>query len=269
MIPRDWHLRVIFGVGLAGTVVAAIVAGKPWLEALIALALVLGLREWHRMVGGRGLSALLLGMAAIAAALLVFVGQNNPFLSFLLLVCGAATVAVLEGLEGGKAGWCGIGVLYLGVPALALAMVREDAPHGQWLVLVLFLAVWSTDTGALLFGKLIGGPKLVPKTSPDKTWAGFYGGVATAAAVVALFGQCIGASAWRAGFVGALLGLAAHGGDLAESWIKRRFRIKDSGGLIPGHGGMLDRIDSTLTAALVLAVLVFVFRIDPLGGSFP
>lgn len=267
MIPRDWHWRVIFGAGLAGAAIAAIFAGKPWLEGLVLLAVGLGLREWHRMVGGRGAASLLLGVAAMAAALLVFIGQNNLGLSAWFLVCGAAAVAALEGFEGGTPLWSGGGVLYLGAPALAVALLRADGPQGPWLTLGLFLAVWSTDTGALLFGKLIGGPKLVPLTSPDKTWAGFCGGIAAAGVVLAFYGLSIGVPPWRAGLVGAGLGLAAHGGDLLESWIKRRFRIKDSGGLIPGHGGMLDRIDSTLTAALVLAVLVFVLRIDPFGGS--
>ena len=118
-------------------------------------------------------------------------------------------------------------------------------------MLGLFLIVWATDTGALVFGKLIGGKKLWPAVSPGKTWAGTIGGSVTAVAVFALyiaffsFNVAGGAVASRWGF-----SVVAHLGDLFESWVKRRFGTKDSGGLIPGHGGVLDRMDSTFACSV-------------------
>jgi phosphatidate cytidylyltransferase len=161
------------------------------------------------------------------------------------------------------------GVLYIGVPALALVAARALAPQGAWLVIGLFLAVWATDTGALVAGNLIGGPKLAPVLSPNKTWAGTLGGVAAAALIEATYVGILGGKALPALFYGAALSVVAHAGDLFESWVKRRFSRKDSGSLIPGHGGALDRIDSTLSAAVAFALLVLVFKFDLLFGARP
>lgn len=266
MMSRDWIFRLAFGAALAGAVAAAILGGKPWFEAVVAIAAGLGYREWYRMIGGGHRSSQLLGIAAITCVLAIFAGGAGLSVAVLVLICAAATVGVLEAFESGRPFWSAGGVLYLAIPALALVLLREQAPQGTWLLLGLFLAIWATDTGALIFGKTIGGPKLVPMISPDKTWAGFYGGIAAAMAVEAGFAGAVGAPVGAGALLGGGLGLCAHGGDLLESWFKRRFRVKDSGGLIPGHGGMLDRIDSTLTAAPALAILVFCFHIDPFGG---
>jgi phosphatidate cytidylyltransferase len=129
--------------------------------------------------------------------------------------------------------------------------------------------VWATDTGALVVGNLVGGPKLAPVLSPNKTWSGTIGGIVAAAIAEAIFIAIIGGHAGAAALFGAGLAVFAHFGDLFESWVKRRFHTKDSGALIPGHGGVLDRIDSTLFAAVALEIAVFVFHLDPLFGASP
>jgi len=162
-------------------------------------------------------------------------------------------------------------VLYIGVPALSLLALHlypvDHAPHPQ-LVVGFFLLVWATDTGALIFGKLIGGKKLAPSISPGKTIAGTLGGSLCAAIVYGLYIGFYGFSVLPAMLFAFVFSAVAHGGDLLESFVKRRFGRKDSGSLIPGHGGVLDRVDSTFAAAPVMALLVFVAGLNPLFGGY-
>jgi phosphatidate cytidylyltransferase len=137
-------------------------------------------------------------------------------------------------------------------------------PSGAYLTLGIFIAVWSSDTGALLGGRAIGGPKLIPRVSPNKTWAGFCAGTLVAGVAEAVFFAILGRSAAVGLFAGLLIALIGHAGDLFESWVKRRFRAKDSGGLIPGHGGILDRIDSLLFVAPACALLIVFSSFNPL-----
>jgi phosphatidate cytidylyltransferase len=158
--------------------------------------------------------------------------------------------------------------LYLGLPALAIIVLRDSEARDAWVLIGLFLIVWATDTGAFLVGNLIGGPRLAPVLSPNKTWAGFIGGIVAAAAIEAIFLLAIGGNpVWGAVFGGGMA-VIAHFGDLFESWAKRCFHVKDSGSMIPGHGGVLDRIDSTLATLVALAVLVLALKLDPLFGAF-
>jgi len=134
-------------------------------------------------------------------------------------------------------------------------------------VLGLFLIVWATDTGALVFGKLIGGKKIAPKLSPGKTWAGTIGGSITATVVFGLYIALFGFDAMAAMPFAFVFSFAAHGGDLFESLVKRRFGYKNSGGLIPGHGGVLDRMDSLFAASVVMALLVFGLHFNAMFGG--
>lgn len=123
-----------------------------------------------------------------------------------------------------------------------------------------------TDTGALIVGNLVGGARLWPSLSPNKTWAGTVGGIVAAAAAEAAFVTLVGGHALIGVLLGSGIAVVAHCGDLFESWVKRVFRRKDSGSMIPGHGGVLDRIDSTLSTAPCLAALVLIAGINPLLG---
>lgn len=141
------------------------------------------------------------------------------------------------------------GLLYVGIPCFAVLWLRERPAIGREAVLVLLALVWATDTGAYFAGRAIGGPKLAPRLSPNKTWSGALGGIVTAVAVglgaAAFTGLAgIGTAIWAS----AGLAVAAEAGDLIESTLKRRFGVKDMGRLIPGHGGVLDRLDSLLLA---------------------
>jgi phosphatidate cytidylyltransferase len=166
----------------------------------------------------------------------------------------------------GEPAWLRVaGVPYVGVGAISLVWLRYDPAVGWSNVLFVILMVWSSDIGAYAFGRLIGGSKLAPAISPGKTWSGAIGGVASAMVVAAFvvafgFDRLLDAPVGRAllfhaAAIAAALSVVSQAGDLLESAIKRRFGVKDSGRLIPGHGGLLDRLDGMLTAAPAAALL--------------
>lgn len=145
---------------------------------------------------------------------------------------------------------------YVLICALAFVLLREFS--GSHHTLLLILSIWASDTCAYFFGSLIGGAKLAPKISPGKTWAGFWGAMVGGGVMYSLFALSGTTAAGFPGFlVGAVIGGAGQAGDLFLSWVKRQAGVKDSGDLIPGHGGILDRIDSLLLASLLYLALTF------------
>lgn len=268
---RDWITRPVFAVLLAGAVIFAIFKGKPYLELVAAICVVLGAREWHRMVGeGRFGAEFAASAVVLCLALGAFIAwPRDQLLPLMLLGAGTVLVFTVGLLRHNHPVWHAAGVIYLGLPSLAVIALRDFAPHGEWVLIGLFLIIWATDTGALFSGNLIGGPKLAPVLSPNKTWAGFIGGIVAASIVEAIFLLIMGGHVVMGALFGAVMAVIAHLGDLFESWVKRSFKRKDSGSMIPGHGGVLDRIDSTLATLVVLGVLVLLLRLDPLFGAFP
>lgn len=152
-----------------------------------------------------------------------------------------------------------LGLFYILPAAWALVWLRADPQAGRANVLFIVLVVWASDIGAYLFGRLIGGRRLAPAISPSKTWSGAVGGLACALAVgtAAALIQPVAANISHAALVAGLLGIIAQIGDLLESALKRHFGVKDSGYLLPGHGGLLDRLDAVLTAAPAAALLAW------------
>jgi phosphatidate cytidylyltransferase len=251
-------LRAVSALVLAPLAVLAIWAGDLWFLAIMLAACAVLAREWAQMCA----PARPIPIAwAVGAALLAVTATANVALSpaLVTLVFAAALAGVFArriGQEGLDAAY---GVLYLGWPAILLIWLR-DGNSGMglsWTILV-FVVAWSADVMAFLVGSLLKGPKLWPRYSPNKTWSGFVGGLAAGALagwLVAVFipgGLGVPHPLW-----GLLLGLAGAlatmAGDLWESALKRRFGVKDAGGLIPGHGGLLDRVDGLMFAAVVLA----------------
>lgn len=152
--------------------------------------------------------------------------------------------------------WSAFGVLYLGLPILGLVWFRADTDLGLMVIFFLFMIVWSADTAAYFTGRAIGGPKLAPSISPGKTWAGFAGGLITPTLLATGFALWLGnTSAIALGAVGAILAVASQMGDLAESAIKRKFHVKDSGNILPGHGGLFDRVDGLIGASIAAGVI--------------
>jgi phosphatidate cytidylyltransferase len=269
-------LRVLFGVFLAVFAVVVVVYSAHWFAAVTAVVMLIAAREWHRMVRAPAQAKIAdrqplyiqtaITGAAIACAVLALVLRVVPA-AFAFLAVGAVAAFVMAQKRNDNPLWHAGGVIYLGLPALALVGLRVFPAQGSLVVLGLFLIVWATDTGALVFGKLIGGKKIAPRLSPGKTWAGTIGGSITAAVVFGLYIAFFGFNALLAALFAFGFSIVAHGGDLFESLVKRRFGYKDSGGLIPGHGGILDRMDSMFMASVVLALLVFVLHLNPLFGG--
>jgi phosphatidate cytidylyltransferase len=265
----DWITRPLFGLLLAGIAVAVVLSGPVPFAIAIAICFAFAAREWHRCVGGGASfnieTAVTVATLAVSEAALLYSGRF--WVASAVAALGTVVAAGLALWQDKHPLWQGAGVLYLSVPALALLSLRLFPPHGAVIVVGLFIIVWATDTGALICGNLIGGPRLAPKLSPGKTWAGTIGGSLVGGLAFSLYiSMLMGGAAPPAFVFGFVFSFAAHAGDLLESLVKRRFGLKNSGAAIPGHGGVLDRIDSTLMAGPVMALLVFVAHFDPLFG---
>jgi phosphatidate cytidylyltransferase len=167
---------------------------------------------------------------------------------------GAAASAALAAGSGARFVDAAYGVLYIAPAGLVIVWLRES-PQGAGWTLMLFATTWAADIGAFVVGNVVKGPKLWPRFSPNKTWSGFAGGLAAAAAAsVGVAAEFMRLSLPGAALIGLAGGLATMAGDLWESVLKRRFGVKDSGDLIPGHGGLLDRVDGLMFAVMVFAI---------------
>ena len=269
-LPADLGVRAAAGVVMAGLAAIVIVLGG-WAFALVMMViLVLMAGEWAKLTMGASrkryavVGVILLPL--LLMALLQYAVTTAPDQT-LALVGGAlgavlllASVFLIRRVGGwSERLWAVVGIVYLGVPAVAFLALR-DLPHGMQLVFWLVIVVVATDVFAYLTGRSIGGPKLAPKISPGKTWAGLAGGAAGALALGGVFAFMVDWGWLQGGLFALVLALVAQSGDLFESFIKRRAGVKDSGRLIPGHGGLLDRLDGYLFAAPTLALLVAVDR---------
>lgn len=203
-------------------------------------------------------SAVVLALPVLAA-----IHFGRPYFDILVGLGAIVLAWELNRMSGGAPGawaWRVGGLAYIGAACWGLIVLRQQGIFGGALVLWLFIVVWASDTGAYAFGRLIGGPKLAPVLSPKKTWAGLIGGIACAALAGALTGALASAQLslgvlWKVAAFGAFLGAVAQGGDLLESWAKRCFGVKDSGSIMPGHGGLFDRVDGLMAAAIGMAFL--------------
>jgi phosphatidate cytidylyltransferase len=254
---REMGLRAASAVVLAPLAVFAVWLGGPWILAVMLAACVLLAAEWAKMSARTAWKPM---FGAVAAALLAAVAVTHVAgLSFglVLMVFGAALAGVFARSRGLSAVDAAYGVLYIGWPAVLMIWLRDGTSAvGFYWVTLAFAVTWSADIAAFLVGSIVGGPKLWPRFSPNKTWSGFIGGLtaATLAGVLMATLPEMGAPnlAWSA-MLGLAGGLATMAGDLWESALKRRFGVKDAGDLIPGHGGLLDRVDGLMFAIVVIA----------------
>ena len=195
----------------------------------------------------------LTGVAMIAVALLASAVGGTVFA---VAVAAAATAMYYEWMrivrEWG-ASWKVGGFFYALAPAISLLWIRERDAHGLELLLWVFLVTWSTDIGAYFAGRAFGRSKLAPSISPNKTWAGLYGGIAAAAFIGGAWVMLIGLGKPLL-VLAPIFAVAAQAGDLFESWMKRRAGVKDSGHWLPGHGGILDRLDGLVPVAVLTAI---------------
>ncbi|HYM31939.1 MAG TPA: phosphatidate cytidylyltransferase [Candidatus Cybelea sp.] len=251
------RLRIASALVLAPLALIFAWAGGWLLTVLVAAAALLMLGEWHSIMGGQAfdLPGVVRGVALFVA--LFVAGLGHATIAAIVILVLTTLVALAAAWNAGLPRWSAVGIAYIGLPCIALIWLRRNPEGGLGAVFWLFAVVWATDTAAYISGRLIGGPKLAPRFSPNKTWAGLIGG-ALAAALVGVFAARLMGDAPMLSMALASAGLAvvAQAGDLVESALKRRFGVKDASTLIPGHGGVLDRLDGMLFAAPVFVVLM-------------
>jgi phosphatidate cytidylyltransferase len=238
---------------MAALAIGAVVLGG-WPFVLFWAAAAVGVFwEWCTVVTGGGVAVRAAGISALVlAAVAVGVGQ--------LYVALAALAAGSAGVAGASAprfrAWRAAGVAYAGVALLAPVVLRRDVALGMVAILFLFAVVWSTDVMGYFVGRAVGGPRLAPPVSPNKTWSGACGGalgaVAAGTAVALVSGDMALSAAAAVAFA---LSVASQAGDLFESAFKRRFGVKDASHVIPGHGGLMDRLDGFIAASGVAALI--------------
>lgn len=263
--PSNLQLRIVSAAVLAAVAVGATWAGGAWFRLFSGAVGATVFIEWclitQAVSGKRHQAVSAVVFAAVLCAALS--GWAEP-----VWVLAAGTVLCLAaGLVMGPWRWTVAGFVYAGFSAIALAAIRGGDTRGLAVVLVLFAVVWATDVMAYFVGRALKGPKLAPAISPGKTWSGAAGGT--------LFGVAAGAAAaWlletgdpgRVAMLSLLLSVVSQAGDLFESWVKRRHGVKDSSRIIPGHGGVMDRVDGLVAAAMALYLVAAVWGGGDAGG---
>jgi phosphatidate cytidylyltransferase len=247
-------LRIAAALVLAPLGIALAYAGGWWWATLVTLAAIGLFVEWLSIVGAaRETRVMVAGIAALAMSGLCLASARIDA-ALVLLVLGLAAVALLAAAS---RGWSAAGFLYAAAAQLASILVRLDQSHGLAALVLVLLVVWSADIGGYFVGRGIGGPKLWPRISPNKTWAGAIGGFAASLLVGLGFSLLGFGRAVPLLLLAAILSIAAQCGDLFESAVKRRFGVKDSSHIIPGHGGIWDRLDGFVAAIVLAAILGF------------
>lgn len=251
----DLKPRILSGLALATVALVVIWLGFPFFDGFILLATVIGALEWRRLCGLTeewhgwavvvmvAVSILLAAIIGLGPALMITIGIGGVLLA-------TATV------QGRRLAWSGIGIIYIGAPAALAIYLRGGVMNGALLFLWIGAVVVATDVGAFAGGRAIGGPHLAPRVSPAKTWSGaVVGGLAAGSVGVILAWQLRGGIHILDGVLAIVISVAAQIGDLFESAVKRRHKRKDAGSIIPGHGGVLDRVDGLLFALPAYALL--------------
>jgi phosphatidate cytidylyltransferase len=254
-------LRTLVGIALIAAAAAALLVGGIVFWVLTCVVALLMMAEWGDLFAISPARTRLAQFTLVAPLAIMSPWAAGPDFFALGLLIGAAFFIVIVTQRPPLA----LGMLYCGLPVLSLLLIRrqdEGLVYAFWTMAL----VWVTDIGAYFAGRAIGGAKLAPAISPNKTWAGLIGGMVLAASFGILMHFAYGL-ALRLTLASPLLAIVAQAGDLYESWLKRRAGVKDSGNLLPGHGGVLDRIDGLVPVAPVAAALVVVVpKLYPLIG---
>lgn len=243
-------LRIVSAAVLAPAAIGvAYIGGWPfalfWALAGIAL-----LWEWIAMVAGPGHRLMFSSCASALGVVALVAWRDRPIAAILVVALGAIAATIFAPRV--RRLWIVSGIFYAGAMVLAPILLRAGEAYGFLALMFLFAIVWTTDVMAYFAGRALGGPKLAPAISPKKTWSGAVAGTLGAILVTGVGARLIGGfDAAAIALVTLLLSVASQLGDLLESWIKRRFGAKDASQLIPGHGGVMDRLDGFWAAALI------------------
>jgi len=257
-VPPKWQdlgIRTLSAAVLMPVVLVDIWLGGAWYEIFVLLIGVLIAREWVRLAHeDSDLQLALHVLAVLAAGVLPF---GPGFLAALGLVAIVWAISMALSIAAGRnAGWAYLGVPYAAAATTALMVLGADPRFGSLAVVWLLAVVWAADSLAYFAGRTIGGPKLAPVLSPKKTWAGLGGAVAGGILAGIIVGAAAGLGSLPVlGLIGGLLAAIGQAGDLFKSALKRFYGVKDAGRLIPGHGGVLDRVDGLVAAAMAGAVI--------------
>ena len=251
---RNLSTRIVAAAVLIPLAIAIAYAGGWLWTTLVTLAAIGLYVEWLMVVGAASEKRVVAtGVAALAVAgFSLAIGRIDAALAALAVGLVAVALMTPERRQ-----WTAAGFLYAGVAEIASVLLRVDAVKGFVALIFVLVIVWVTDSGGYFAGRGIGGPKLWPRVSPKKTWAGAIGGLAASLAVAGVFA---GLGLGKAGpllTIGGFLSVVSQLGDLFESAVKRRFGVKDSGQIIPGHGGLLDRLDGFVAAVAFAALFGF------------
>ena len=253
--PSNLTLRVMSALVLAPVVLLGVWAGGIVFSALIILIAVLGFWEWTQMSGPQEPEWTRPALAGALACGLLALHFHQWELAVISIVTPAVAALVI-GSAAEPLKWAGMGIFYVALPAAGLMLIRSGGSTGLAAVIFLMLVVWATDIAAYFGGRAIGGPKLWPRVSPKKTWSGGLSGLAAAILVgFVMSNYLFGAPRGGDILAAAILSVFSQAGDFLESGVKRRFGVKDSGNLIPGHGGVLDRVDGLFGAAAIALLL--------------
>jgi len=210
--------------------------------------------EWISLVARSDHRTVLMTGGASLALAVALVATGHLLAAVIVLAISTLGVAALAPAKWRT--WIAAGVPYAGALGVAPVVLRSDSEDGFLAVIFLFAIVWTTDVVAYFSGRAIGGPKLMAQVSPKKTWSGAIGGTLAAVVVAFVLAKVMALSGLFAiAMLAVVLSICAQGGDLFESFLKRRFGAKDSGHLIPGHGGLMDRLDGFITASVVAALI--------------
>jgi len=259
----ELRTRLVSAFVLATVALAAEVFGGVPFALLVTIFGIVAFWEWTRITAAAEmpwLGAGALAFLAVGLLSLAFVGPDWP----IALIGVPALMALAAGFFHPPSLWTGLGIVYVAAPCAGFIILRQAEPFGWAAILFILFVVWATDIAAYFAGRSFGGPKLWPQVSPKKTWSGAIAGLAAAIAAGGLTVRLTGAGDLVTGFLLAVpLSIAAQAGDLFESSVKRRFGVKDASQVIPGHGGVLDRIDGLLGAA----ALAWLIAALGLGGG--
>ncbi|MEM6538351.1 MAG: phosphatidate cytidylyltransferase [Pseudomonadota bacterium] len=270
-------LRVISSVALGPMTLVACWFGGQVFALLVALLMSAMVFEWIRMVSGAAKPSLIassVGFAVVPLACAAFglypiahsVAISGGLVTAALSATGQNNAQAISSSNTATGRWVFLGTIYIVLPCIALIWIRESIQGGRILSIALFLIVWAADIGGYAFGRFMGGPKLSPVLSPAKTWAGAVGGVLLGSAAGFLIGSfaangegalpaLVTGYHWAA--LGGVIGFISIVGDMLESGFKRRFGVKDTSGIIPGHGGVLDRLDGMILVTAAVSLFLF------------
>ena len=246
-------MRVIAALVLAPSAIAIAYAGGWFWLGLVTLAAIGLYVEWLTIVGARTPRVMAAGIVTLFGAA-VWLGIGRIGATYVIVALGVIVAALLSPH---RRGWAALGGCYAFAALIASVAVRLDQVWGFTALMFVLLIVWVTDIGGYFAGRGIGGPKLWPRVSPKKTWAGAIGGFVASLFVAAGFAAFGLGRAGPLVLLGAVLSVASQLGDLFESAVKRRFGVKDSSHIIPGHGGLLDRLDGFVAAVVLAAIFGF------------